>query len=405
MKKIKFEFENGNAEILSGLLELPETALEPVSYAIFAHCFTCGKDISVASRISRALAAQGIAVLRFDFTGLGNSDGDFSNTNFSSNIEDLLFAAKALEKQFQAPELIIGHSLGGAAALAVATRIPSIKAVVTIAAPATANHLSHLFSAESDQIKTQGVASLRLGNRDFTVKKQFLDDIDQYQSTDQIKNLEAALLVFHSPLDAVVSIDEAAKIYQSAKHPKSFISLDQADHLLSKSVDAKYVASMIASWSSRYLNLSKVKEIEKVVQIEAGEVLVSELNKKFLRGLRSDSHFLLSDEPEKYGGGNQGPGPYDYLLMALGACTSMTMRMYANRKNMPLDDIEIRLQHHRVHAEDCDNCEKNIDEISRSITLVGDLDDGQRQRLFEIADRCPVHRTLENNPRIVTKLI
>ena len=405
MKKIKFEFENGNAEILSGLLELPETALEPVSYAIFAHCFTCGKDISAASRISRALAAQGIAVLRFDFTGLGNSDGDFSNTNFSSNIEDLLFAAKALEKQFQAPELIIGHSLGGAAALAVATRIPSIKAVVTIAAPATANHLSHLFSAESDQIKTQGVASLRLGNRDFTVKKQFLDDIDQYQSTDQIKNLEAALLVFHSPLDAVVSIDEAAKIYQSAKHPKSFISLDQADHLLSKSVDAKYVASMIASWSSRYLNQSKVKEIEKAVQIEAGEVLVSELNKKFLRGLRSDSHFLLSDEPEKYGGGNQGPGPYDYLLMALGACTSMTMRMYANRKNMPLDDIEIRLQHHRVHAEDCDNCEKNIDEISRSITLVGDLDDGQRQRLFEIADRCPVHRTLENNPRIVTKLI
>ncbi|MFT5397578.1 MAG: putative OsmC-like protein/pimeloyl-ACP methyl ester carboxylesterase [Gammaproteobacteria bacterium] len=405
MKKIKFEFANSNAEILSGLLELPETALEPVSFALFAHCFTCGKDNAAATRISRALAAQGIAVLRFDFTGLGNSDGDFSNSNFSSNIEDLLYAAKELEKQFQAPELIIGHSLGGAAALAVATRLPSIKAVVTIASPATAHHLTDLFSAQSNQIKTQGVASLRLGNRDFTVKKQFLDDIDQYQSTDQIKNLDAALLVLHSPADAIVSIDEATKIFQSAKHPKSFVSLDQADHLLSKSADAKYVATIIASWSTRYLNQNRIKEIEPAVQIEAGEILVTELNKKFLRGLRSDSHFLLSDEPEKYGGGNQGAGPYDLLLMALGACTSMTLRMYANRKNMPLDDIEVRLKHHRVHAEDCDDCEKNIDEISRSITLVGALDEEQRQRLLEIADHCPVHRTLENNPRIVTELI
>ena len=405
MKKIKFEFENLDGEILAGALELPEHGNEVVSYALFAHCFTCSKDIAAASRISRALAARGVGVLRFDFTGLGNSDGDFSNTNFSSNVDDLVQAARALEKQFRAPEILIGHSLGGAAVLSAATRLESIKAVVTIAAPATAKHLLQLFKQDAAQIVDQGQSVVLLGGREFSIKRQFLDDIEQYHSTAQIKNLDAALLVFHSPLDSIVSIDEAAEIYQAANHPKSFISLDKADHLLSQAVDSEYVASMIAAWVGRYLVLKPAAEFQEKTNLAEGEVLVTELDKKFLRGMHSNGHFSLADEPKKYGGSDQGPSPYELLLMSLGACTSMTLRMYANRKKLPLEDLTIRLQHHRVHAQDCIDCKHTIEKITRRISLVGNLSDEQRQRLIEIADKCPVHRTLENDPQIVTELV
>jgi putative redox protein len=384
MNKIKLEFENSNGETLAGLLELPERMGQVSSFALFAHCFTCGKDIAAASRISRALAARGIAVLRFDFTGLGNSDGDFGNTNFSSNVDDLVRAAAALEENYGAPQILIGHSLGGAAVLSAATRLPSVKAVVTIGAPATAEHVAHLFKSRAEQIKAQGQATVSLGGREFSIKKQFLDDIERYSSTGKIRDLDAALLVFHSPLDAIVSIDEAAKIYQAARHPKSFISLDKADHLLSKVEDSEYVATTIASWVSRYLELEQQDQA---------------------RGMYSNSHFLRADEPQKYGGSDLGPTPYDLLLMSLGACTSMTLRMYANRKKLALEDVQIRLQHERVHAEDCVDCNHSIERITRRIRLIGDLDDEQRQRLLEIADRCPVHRSLENEPQIVTELV
>ncbi len=405
MNKIRLEFENSTGDTLAGLLEMPERADEVSSFALFAHCFTCGKDIAAASRISRALAAQGIAVLRFDFTGLGNSDGDFANTNFSSNVEDLLQAAKALEQHYRAPQILIGHSLGGAAVLSAASRLESVKAVVTIGAPATAEHVAHLFKHRADQIKHQGQATVALGGREFSIKRQFLDDIEQYSSTGEIRNLDAALLVFHSPLDAIVSIDEAAKIYQAAKHPKSFISLDKADHLLSKARDSEYVATTIATWASRYLELGTDEQSEKRPDLIDGEVLITELNHKFLRGMYSNSHFLRADEPLKYGGSDLGPTPYDLLLMALGACTSMTLRMYASRKNLPLEDVQVRLLHERVHAEDCIDCEHSIERITRRISLVGDLNPEQRQRLLEIADRCPVHRSLENEPQIVTELV
>ncbi|MEM7563491.1 MAG: alpha/beta fold hydrolase [Pseudomonadota bacterium] len=405
MKKIKFEFENKQGEVLAGLLEMPEPASRVTSFALFAHCFTCGKDIAAASRISRALAARGIAVLRFDFTGLGNSDGDFSNTNFSSNIDDLIAAYEALKKEYRAPEMLIGHSLGGAAVLNVASQLETIKAVVTIGAPATAQHVAHLFSQSAQTIRDQGQAMVNLGGREFLIKNQFVDDIDQYSSTEQLAKLNAALLVMHSPTDRIVSIDEAARIYQAARHPKSFISLDQADHLLSQAEDSEYVALSIAAWVSRYLEVVPQPKAATDLEPDAGEVIVTELNHKFLRGMHSTGHFLYADEPVKYGGTDLGPSPYDLLLMSLGACTSMTLRMYANRKKLALEDIDIRLVHERVHAEDCVDCQQKIERITRRITLTGDLTESQRQRLLEIADRCPVHRTLENDPQIVTELV
>ncbi len=405
MNKIKLEFENSNGEKLAGLLELPQPADEISSFALFAHCFTCGKDIAAASRISRALAARGIAVLRFDFTGLGNSDGDFANSNFSSNIDDLVQAAKALEAQYRAPQILIGHSLGGAAVLGVAAKLDSVKAVVTIAAPATAQHVAHLFKDQAELIEVQGEAVVALGSREFSIKKQFLDDIDRYSSTSSIHNLGAALLVFHSPLDAIVPIDEAARIFQAARHPKSFISLDQADHLLSKATDAEYVATTIACWVNRYLDIIDEGENLAHPDLIEGEVLISELNHKFLRAMYSNNHLLRADEPLKYGGSGLGPNPYELLLMSLGACTSMTLRMYANRKKMALEDITVRLVHERVHADDCIDCDSKIERLTRHIYLTGDLSGEQRRRLLEIADKCPVHRTLVNDPEIVTQLL
>lgn len=403
MKKIKLEFENAAGQTLAGLLESPDSDDEVKSYALFAHCFTCGKDIAAASRISRALAARGIAVLRFDFTGLGNSDGDFANTNFSSNVADLVCAAEALTTHYHAPQILIGHSLGGAAVLSAATRLDSVKAVVTIGAPATAQHVAHLFKSSAADIQQQGEAVVLLGGREFSIKKQFLDDIDQNSTTTQIRDLDAALLVFHSPVDDIVSIDEASKIYLAARHPKSFISLDRADHLLSKAADSEYVATTIASWASRYLELESSSKT--LPDLADGEVLITELDRKFLRGMHSQGHFVKADEPAKYGGGDQGPTPYDLLLMALGACTSMTLRMYANHKKLPLEDLQVRLQHERVHAEDCIDCTHKIERLTRRISLVGDLSEEQRQRLLEIADKCPVHLTLESDPKIVTELV
>ena len=401
MQKIRFEFANAAGQTLAGLLEAPDDESSIRAHALFAHCFTCGKDIAAASRISRALAAEGIAVLRFDFTGLGNSDGDFANTNFSSNVDDLIGAAEALAAAGKAPQILIGHSLGGAAVLAAAARIESVEAVVTIGAPATASHVEHLFAESRAEIESEGEAVVSLGGREFAIQRQFLDDLERYASTESLRELGAALLIFHSPRDTIVSIDEAARIYQAARHPKSFISLDQADHLLSNAADSQYVARTLAAWASRYLGEANAAPAP---ELGEGEVLVTELNHGFLRGLHGSGHFLKADEPKQYGGSEQGPTPYDLLLMALGACTSMTLRMYANRKKLPLDDVAVRLVHERVHAADCVDCEHGIERITRRIALAGDLDDDQRARLLEIADKCPVHRTLESDLRIETEL-
>jgi len=405
MAREKVEFPGHNGQLLAGMLERPDGA--PVACALFAHCFTCSKDIAAASRISRALTRFGIAVLRFDFTGLGHSQGDFANTNFSSNVDDLVAAGDFLEKTVRAPSLLIGHSLGGAAVLVAASRMESIDALVTIGAPASAQHVEHLFSDARDQIIADDEASVTLGGRPFTIKKQFIDDLDQYTTTDHIGKLRKALLVFHSPIDATVPISEASRIYAAAKHPKSFVSLDQADHLLSRKEDSEYVADVLSSWATRYVG-GKEAAAAAVPRPERGAVRVSESNRKFGRMIWTDSHQFEADEPEKVGGNNAGPDPYELLLASLGACTSMTLRMYASRKKIPLDDVEITLRHSREHLQDCEDCEQKsvqVDVIDREIILRGELDEPTRQRMLEIADRCPVHRTLENRIEIRSKLV
>lgn len=407
MPRQKVEFPNADGTLLAGLLEQPPG--QPAAYALFAHCFTCGKDVVAASRIARALAARGIAVLRFDFTGLGGSDGDFANTSFSSNVDDLLAAAHWLEARHAAPQLLIGHSLGGAAVLRAAHELPQVRALCTIGAPATADHVLHLLTGAEDELRAAGEGQVRIGGREFTVRRQLLDDLDRYGSTDHIRRLRRPLLVLHSPVDRIVGIDQAAAIYEAALHPKSFISLDGADHLLTRAADAQYVAETLSAWAGRYLQQPAAESPP--MPGAPGEVWITELNPRFLRGLHTADHHLLADEPAAVGGDNAGPTPYDLLLMALGACTSMTLRMYARRKSLPLEDVQVALRHERVHAEDCAQCDPaevgadgRIERITRRIRLRGALSAGQRESLLRIADRCPVHRTLQARPVISTRL-
>ncbi len=402
MARQKLEFDGYDGSRLAALLESP--AEQPGAYALFAHCFSCGKDVAAASRISRALSARGIAVLRFDFTGLGNSDGDFANANFSSNVEDLLLAAAFLEENYEAPKLLIGHSLGGTAVLAAAAKLPGVEGVVTLGAPSSPDHVIKQFSADVAAIEQAGLAEVDLAGRAFTIRRQFLEDVRSADVLVELGRLKKALLVMHSPLDATVSIGEAEAIYKAARHPKSFVSLDHADHLLTDKQDAAYVAEVIAAWSERYL--SRAKRDKAVVA--GGHVLVEEVDQKFTRRVTTDSHVWLADEPKRVGGGDQGPDPYEHLLAALGTCTSMTIRMYANRKQLPLERVSVTLSHSRSHAEDCESCDGapvQIETLHREIDLQGQLTEAERTRLLEIADRCPVHRTLEGELRISTSLL
>ena len=388
---------------LAARLDLP--ANTPRAYALFAHCFTCSKDTLAAVRISHALTELGIAVLRFDFTGLGGSEGEFGNTNFSSNVADLIAAAEWLRHEHSAPKLLVGHSLGGAAMLAAAHAIPGASAVATIGAPADPEHVRHLLGSSITEIERAGEARVTLAQRTFTIKKQFLDDLRAQRMNARIAELGKALLVLHSPRDTTVDVANAAHIFTAAKHPKSFVSLDTADHLLTNKDDAVYVANVLAAWSSRYMDASAS---EPVVAQSDGTVLVSEAHAgKFTQRIIAGRHSLIADEPVSYGGSDSGPTPYDLLTAALGACTSMTIRLYAESKKLELEHVAVRLKHSKVHAEDCIACdakETRMDRIEREIELTGRLDDAQRKRLLEIADRCPVHRTLETGVAISTQL-
>ncbi len=401
----KITFQGSSGGDLAARLELPDGPVR--AYAVFAHCFTCSKDVFAASRIAGALAEHGIAVLRFDFTGLGASDGEFANTNFSSNVADLVKATDFLRDNYEAPKILIGHSLGGAAVLAAAGDVPEARAVATIGAPAEAAHVIHNFGAKIDEISEHGEAEVSLAGRSFTIRKQFLEDLEKQRLEDRIASLKKALIVFHSPRDATVGIENAGAIFAAAKHPKSFVSLDDADHLLSRRTDAIYVASVLSAWATRYIDDVQDKETE--AALGPGVTEVTETGHgKFQQQIRVGRHRLLADEPESYGGLDSGPSPYDYLATALGACTTMTMRMYAERKGFDVDRLSVEVSHAKVHAEDCVECgehrEGRIDRFDRVITIDGAVDEDTRQRLRAIADKCPVHKTLEAGSAVVTTL-
>ena len=375
---------------------------KPVACAIFAHCFTCTKDLSAVKNISNALTQRSIAVLRFDFTGLGESEGDFSDTNFSSNVDDLIAASEFLKGEYEAPGILIGHSLGGAAVLRAALQIKSVKAVAVVGAPFDPAHIKELLMDDIKVIESKGSATVSIGGRPFKIKKEFIDDILQSNPQEKISGIKKALLILHSPEDNIVGIENAGMIYKAAKHPKSFISLDGADHLLSKKEDSLYAGEVIASWAQRYLDIPQSKPIStnKQVVVRIGEdSLTTEI--------KSGDHLLLADEPESVGGNNLGPSPYDFLLSGLGACTAMTVRMYATRKKIRLNEIRVHLQHSREYAKDCENYQNTsskIDKIERIIEFEGELTADQKTRLLEIANKCPVHKTLLSDIEINTRL-
>lgn len=400
----RFQFTGSSGALLAAALDLPDG--EPRAYALFAHCFSCGKDTHASRRIAMALATEGIAVLRFDFTGLGSSAGDFANTNFSSNVADLVRAANHLRETHRAPALLIGHSFGGAAVLAAASEIPEAMAVVTIAAPSDPAHVTAMFKDKVDDIRTHGTAEVSLAGRPFRINRSFLDDIAEQRLLDKIAHLHKALLVMHSPVDDTIGIDNATRIFVTAKHPKSFVSLDTADHLVSDKQDAAYIASVIAAWASRYID-STVSQAVAADGDAPRAVIVRETRAgKFQQTIAIGPHHLIADEPAASGGEDTGPGPYDFLLAGLGACTAMTMRLYADRKALPLDRVTVTLRHNKIYAKDCAECETKegmIDQMDRVIAMEGALDAAQRARLMEIADKCPVHRTLTSEIRIVTR--
>jgi uncharacterized OsmC-like protein/fermentation-respiration switch protein FrsA (DUF1100 family) len=403
MKPHTFSFANKNGYKLSAQIEFPVNQ-KPLAFAIFAHCFTCSKNLLAIKHISRGLTSKGIAVLLFDFTGLGSSEGDFESTTFTSNIHDIFAASTFLSENYEAPKIIIGHSLGGAAALFAGAQLDCIEAVVTIGAPFDPYHVTKLLAEKVDEIQEKGKATVNIGGRPFTIAKGFIDDLKNHEPVEVAKKLRKALLILHSPQDTIVGIENAAKMYAAAIHPKSFISLDGADHLLSKRADSIYTGNMIAAWVEKYLNPDNKK-----VPLKSKSQVVSKTEQgSFTTEMKAGNHHFLADEPEGVGGADLGPSPYELVSSGLAACTSMTLHMYAARKKWDLQEVVVHVDHNKDYAEDCAECEKSsskIDHFSRKIELSGDLDDTQRQKLLEIADKCPVHKTLHSDIKVITELI
>lgn len=399
----KLKFRNRNGDTLVARLEFPEMH-KPKAFVVFAHCFTCGKNLAVTRSISRSLNKEGFAVCRFDFTGLGESGGEFADSNFSSNVTDLLDTYDYIAQKYEAPKLLIGHSLGGAAVLKAAMELPEVQAIATIGAPSEPEHVEGILQSKLEEIENSGIAEVKIGPSTFKIKKQFLEDIRSENLLDKLKDLRKALLILHSPQDEIVSIDHAAKLYTHAWHPKSFVSLDGADHLLSRSNDAEYAANVISSWASRYL------EYDKPEHIEAKSGVYASLAGKngYTTEMHVGAHGFLADEPEDMGGKDLGPTPYELVSSGLAACTAMTLQMYARRKEWSLDNVHVEVKHSKTHAKDSQGCEdkkSKIDVFERIIRLEGELDEKQQSRLIEIANKCPVHKTLEGQIEIETRLL
>lgn len=400
MHKEKISFKNKKGASLKAILYLPTTRAAH-SYAVFAHCFTCNKNFKNIKHISQSLTDKGFGVFSFDFTGLGESEGEFSDTDFSHNIQDLLAAVDYLKENYTSPSLLVGHSLGGTACIYASLEVKSCKAVVSIGSPHEPKHVKHLLEENIDQIKEDGEAKVNIGGRSFKIKKSFLTDIESQSEKNALDNLTASLLILHSPQDKIVGIINAEKLYKAAKHPKSFVSLEGANHLLTNENDSKYVGEVIASWSSRYLDTK-----EQAKELETTHQVVAHLNKNddFTTDIKAGEHYFKADEPKDFGGKNIGPSPYEFVSTGLAACTAMTLQMYAKRKDWPLEDVEVHANYEKIHAEDAKKIGEKIDTFIREIVLKGDLDDNQKQKLLEIANKCPVHKTLSNEIKIETKL-
>ncbi len=403
MQLSKVTFQNKEGHTLSGRLELPANQ-EPHNFALFAHCFTCNKNLGAVRNISRALTSAGFGVLRFDFTGLGESEGDFADTNFSGNVADLCAAADFLAENYKAPSLLIGHSLGGAAAIFAGAEMDYIKAIATVGAPSNPKHVQHLFKSNIEEIQSNGLATVNLSGRDFTIKKQFLDDLETKSLPEVAKSLRKPLLIMHSPQDGTVGIKNAEEIYLAAHHPKSFVSLDGADHLLMNKKDSLYVGQVIAGWASRYVDVPENEALKTQHQVVAS----LDGDDGFTTQMKVGNHYMLADEPVSFGGNDYGPSPYELVSAGLSACTAMTVQMYVRRKGWDLKNIEVHTSYSKQHAEDCEQCEDpnaKIDTFERAIKLEGDLDEKQVKRILQIADKCPVHKTLHNEVQVKTTLV
>jgi len=400
MHRKKVSFKNKNGDSLAGVIEFPLSS-KPVAYSVFSHAFTGSKNLTAAKHIARAMTLEGIAVLRFDFTGLGNSEGDFTDTTFTDNVDDIKSAVAFLKENYETPNILIGHSLGGAAAVFAASQLDEINAVATIGTPSEPEHVTHLFGYKLTDIEEKGSADVSIGGRTYTIKKQFVDDLLNKNMYAAIKNLDKALLILHSPQDRVVELENAAKIYHAAMHPKSFVTLEKADHMLSSKDDAFYAGTVISSWVKRYIPLPEKDKLvsEKQVSVRLG-------NKGYTTEIMAGKHGLIADGSEKLGGNDFGPSPYELLNAALGACTAMTLQMYARRKKWDLQEVRVHLDYSRSYKEDCEACpetERRLENFNKCIELIGDLDETQKKRLLEIADRCPVHRTLMGSPVFKTE--
>lgn len=402
MKSERLSFKNQEGINLGARIDFPVDQ-KPIAYAVFAHCFTCNKNLNAVKNISRALTSKGFAVLLFDFTGLGSSEGEFEDTSFTSNINDLIAASDFLKENYEAPKILIGHSLGGAAALFTAGKLDNIKAVITIGAPFDPYHVTHLLAGGIEEIKAKGKAKIDIGGRPFTISKNFIEDLESKDPESVAKDLRKPLLIMHSPTDTTVGITNAAKMYTAAHHPKSFITLDGADHLLSKKEDSLYAGNMIAAWIEKYIELPPKEELK-----GPSRVISKTGYENFTTQIKAGKHHFLADEPESVGGLDLGPTPYDLLSSGLAACTSMTLQMYAQRKKWDLKEAKVHVEHNKDYAQDCETCEQSnskIDHFYRKIELIGDLDESQKKRLLEIADKCPVHKTLHSDVKVLTELI
>lgn len=401
MHNQRINFSNRDGLSLAGLIDTPDSGAH--AWALFAHCFTCSKNLKAATHIVQALNDAGIAVLRFDFTGLGQSEGDFAETSFSSNAADLVDAARWLETAYSAPTILLGHSLGGTAVLRAASDIPSAVAVATIGSPADPTHVKHLFGDSLEALEQDGVAEVDIGGRPFRLKKAFVQDLEEHDLLREVSGIRRALLVMHAPLDTVVEIDNAAALFAAAKHPKSFLSLDDADHLLSDPEASRYAGTVLAAWASKYIPRPDAMPLVAT----SDEVAARTYGGSFRTEIASGSHRLLADEPASVGGTNLGPTPYDLLSAALASCTTMTLRMYAEHKGIDLESTTVRVRHGKTHAADCDDCETRagkVDEFRRELSFAGNLTDAERDRMVEIADKCPVHRTLHSEVKVRTRL-